>query len=118
MSKNGTSLKSTTYTADYPSFGTVPIGSHKMHYESCGHGPEVILCLSGGTGTAHVDFSPQLEYFGVQNESRYTVIVAVNALGYGLHVPTSQEKLPILQTRPFLEDRCNQCTQVDEEADL
>ena len=64
-----------------------------MHYESCGHGPEVILCLSGGTGTAHVDLSPQLEYFGVQNENRYTVIVAVNALGYGLHVPTSREKL-------------------------
>lgn len=75
-----------------------------MHYEPCGHGTEVILCLSGGTGTAHVDFSPQLEYFSVQNESRYTAIVAVNALGYAwiAYFNLPRETFPFFRPDHFL----------------
>ena len=73
-----------------PKSGNVVIRSHKMHYELRGHGPEVMLCVPGAVGTGKKDYSPQLEYFGVQNASRYT-IVAVDPLGYGESRPPERD---------------------------
>lgn len=57
----------------------------EVSYDKRGSGSHRLLCIPGALGTAHSDFTPQLQYFG-REDSPYT-IVGYDPLGYGSSRP-------------------------------
>ena len=64
---------------------TINEKGEQTSYDKRGSGPHKLLCIPGALGTAHSDFTPQLQYFG-RKDSPYT-IVGYDPLGYGSSRP-------------------------------